>query len=343
MSNIDEQLDILLDNYFKVTKEYIEAVYIFNRDGLLLQKKTPPEEEKSTEEIYGAIAGTVETSLKRITSENIGSFGIGTFDVGDYRLIFLEAGPEAILLSVFNYDVETNNVLPYSFLIAEKISRIIDGQTQNFSLSVPNLHLGPEISLSAKKIKNLRIDEKHVQKELKKKKKLRFKLIVLGNPNVGKTTLINRFVTNQFHSEYKPTLGISITNQEYYLQGFEDKILNFMIWDLAGQKFFQRVRKAYYRGANAAFIAYDITDRNTFDDVENWRNDIRGVLPDIPIILLGNKIDLEDSREVSTDEGIKLASKLNCYFLESSAKSGENVRDAFNMIGIGLFFEQASS
>jgi len=343
MSNIDEQLDILLDNYFKVTKEYIEAVYIFNRDGLLLQKKTPPEEEKSTEEIYGAIAGTVETSLKRITSENIGSFGIGTFDVGDYRLIFLEAGPEAILLSVFNYDVETNNVLPYSFLIAEKISKIIDGETKNFSLSVPDLHLGPEISLSAKKIKNLKINEKKAIKELKKKKNLRFKLIVLGNPNVGKTTLINRFVTNQFHSEYKPTLGISITNQEYYLQGFEDKILNFMIWDLAGQKFFQRVRKAYYRGANAAFIAYDITDRDTFESVENWLKDIRDVLPEIPIILLGNKIDLDGSRMVSTKEGIKLASRLKCYFLESSAKSGENVRDAFNMIGIGLFFEQASN
>jgi len=64
MSNINEQLDILLDNYFKVTKEYIEAVYIFNRDGLLLQKKTPPEEEKSIEEIYGAIAGTEKQVLK---------------------------------------------------------------------------------------------------------------------------------------------------------------------------------------------------------------------------------------------------------------------------------------
>ena len=181
MSNIDEQLDILLNNYFKVTKEYTEAVYIFNRDGLLLQKKTRPEEEKSIEEIYGAIAGTVETTLKRITSEYVGSYGMGTFDVEDYRLIFLEAGVEAILLSVFRYDVEMNKVLPYNFLIAEKISKIIEGETKNISLTVPNLQLGPEISLSARKIKNLKMDEKQVNKELKKKKNLRFKLIVLGS------------------------------------------------------------------------------------------------------------------------------------------------------------------
>ncbi len=343
MSNIDEQLDILLDNYFKVTKEFTEAVYIFNRDGLLLQKKTSPEEERNIEEIYGAIAGTVETTLKRITSEYVGSFGLGTFDVEDYRLIFLEAGVEAILLSVFRYDVEMNKVLPYCFLIAEKISKILEGETKNISLTVPNLQLGPEISLSAKKIKSLKINEEQFNKELKKKKNLRFKLIVLGDPSVGKTTLINRFVTNQFHTEYKPTLGISITNQEYYIQGFEDNILNFMIWDLAGQKFFQRVRKAYYKGANAAFIAYDITDRKTFESVEKWNKDIKEVLPEIPIIVLGNKIDLNKSRKVSTDEGIELASKLKCYFLESSAKSGENVRDAFNMIGIGLFFVQASN
>ncbi|QEE18064.1 GTP-binding protein [Promethearchaeum syntrophicum] len=342
MANINEQLDILLDNYFVVTKEYIEAVYIFNRDGLLLQKKTPPEEERNIEEIYGAIAGIVETTLKRITKEYAGSYGIGTFDVEDYRLIFLEAGTEAILLSVFRYDVEMNNVLPYSFLIAEKISKILEGETQNISLNVPNLQLGPELSLSAKKIKDLKVNEDQIRNELKKKRNLRFKLIVLGDPSVGKTTLINRFVTNQFYSEYKPTLGISITNQEYYIQGFEDKILNFMIWDLAGQKFFQRVRKAYYRGANAAFIAYDITNRKTFESVSNWIKDIRAVLPDIPIILLGNKIDLNESRVVSTNEGSVLGSILRCSFLESSAKSGENVRDAFNMIGIELFFKQAS-
>ncbi|MHA1899378.1 MAG: hypothetical protein DRO88_10930 [Promethearchaeia archaeon] len=342
MANIEEQLDILLQNYFTVTAEYIEAVYIFNRDGLLLQKKTPPGEEKTIEEIYGAIAGTVETTLNRITSEYVGSYGIGTFDVEDYRLIFLEAGPEAILLSVFHYEVETNNVLPYSFLIAEKISKILDKETKYISLSVPKLQLSSDISLSAKKIKNMKLNEKQIQKELKKKKKLRFKLVVMGDPNVGKTTLINRFVTNQFHSEYKPTLGISITNQEYYLQGFEDKILNFMIWDLAGQKFFQRVRKAYYRGANAVFIVYDTTNRESFESVEGWSKDIKEVLPEVPIIILGNKIDLKESRKVSNKEGSALALKLKCSFLESSAKSGENVRDAFNMIGIGLFFEQAS-
>ena len=143
--------------------------------------------------------------------------------------------------------------------------------------------------------------------------------------------------------DYRPTLGISITAQEYKMQGFDDKTLSLLIWDLAGQKFFQRVRKHYYHGAKAAFIMYDTSRRETFDNrVEFWYNDLKAALPDIPIVIIGNKIDLTEDRQVTPTEGEALAKKLRCSFLETSALSGENVKDAFSLIGIGLIFQLQS-
>ncbi len=95
---------------------------------------------------------------------------------------------------------------------------------------------------------------------------MRYKLIVLGDAGVGKTSLINQFVTKKFYNDYRPTLGISITSQVYNVQGFEEAKINFMIWDVAGQKFFQRVRKHYYQQAHAAFIMYDVTNQSSFDE-----------------------------------------------------------------------------
>ena len=85
---------------------------------------------------------------------------------------------------------------------------------------------------------------------------------------------------------------------------------------------------------------YDVSRRETFDDrIEHWYNDLKSSLPDIPIVIVGNKVDLTDDRQVTTTEGEKMAKKLGCSFLETSAKSGENVRDAFALIGIGLFLQ----
>ena len=104
----------------------------------------------------------------------------------------------------------------------------------------------------------LKFDEQNIVKHTE----MRYKLIVLGDAGVGKTSLINQFVTKKFYNDYRPTLGISITSQVYNVQGFEEAKINFMIWDVAGQKFFQRVRKHYYQQAHAAFIMYDVTNQS---------------------------------------------------------------------------------
>jgi small GTP-binding protein len=345
MSTMLERLNLLLDNYF-VAVDTIEMCMIFDRNGLLITKKSTGRlmglfEQKVTnnDEIYGAITGLVERTLLRITNEYaIGAFGTGSFETESHRLVFTEAGPQAILLSIFQYSTELNSVLPYCFLVAEKVSCIIEGKfTEQHSLTIPNLELGFELGINPSTI--LRTPLKYDDQNVAKRTEMRYKLIVLGNAGVGKTSLINQFVTKKFYNDYRPTLGISITSQVYNVQGFDEAKINFMIWDVAGQKFFQRVRKHYYQQAHAAFIMYDVTNKQTFEDVEMWHEDIRAELPSIPFVIIGNKIDLNDKRVISRAEGVEKAKRLKCSFMETSAKTGENVMDAFNILGIGLFFK----
>lgn len=333
MVNLQKLLTTLLKQYHEATSECSKGIFIFDRDGLIISQYPPKDESTQDTLIYGAIASHVEPTLKRIIAEYPGTFGTGTFETEDHTLVFTEAGKRAILLSVFNYDAYLQKILPYTYLVAEKISSLIEApeQVSNHSFNLPNLHLGYELPHQAKNT---------LATALPNEFEMRFKLIVIGDPNVGKTSLINQFVQKRFLEDYRPTLGISITNQTYKMQGFEDKLLNFMIWDLAGQKFFKRVRKAYYQSANAAFIMYDITRKDSFENrIKFWYNDLHEIIPDIPVVIVGNKIDLEDQREVSTSEGRQIARELSCSFMETSAKSGENVKDAFSIIGIGLFFK----
>jgi small GTP-binding protein len=348
MSSTLEKLNILLNNYFEAVS-FIESALVFDRHGLLLTKKSRGKlsglfekdaKDIKESEIYGAITGIVDKTLNRITNEyEIGSFGTGSFETEDHRLVFTEAGPQAILLSVFRYEVELNGVLPYCFLIAEKISNIVGDRP--VQLAVPHLELGFELGISPASI--IKTPIQYTDDHVVKRTEMRFKLIVLGDSSVGKTSLINQFVTKKFYTDYRPTLGISITSQVYSLQGFDETTINLMLWDLAGQKFFKRVRKHYYQAANAAFIVFDVTRQDTFDNIKIWFEDLKESLEDKtpPIVIIGNKIDLEKERVISLDAAQQLAKDLHCSYMETSAKTGENVRDAFSLIGIGLFFKMS--
>jgi small GTP-binding protein len=230
----------------------------------------------------------------------------------------------------------------------EKIVQILE-ESFDFkynTLSIPNLWMDENYSLglSQYSVNNPKpvlkgVYPLHQIKKENNVKKL-FKLIVLGSAAVGKTTLINQFLKKDQISDYRPTLGISISTQQYHVQGNKDEVIDFLIYDLAGQKFFKRVRHQYYKGANCAFIVYDVTRKNTLDEaIEVWLRDARKTLGDIPFVLIGNKIDLDSKREVSQKEGIQKAKDLKCTFTETSALRNLNVQDTFKLIGIGLFFQ----
>ena len=123
--------------------------------------------------------------------------------------------------------------------------------------------------------------------------------------------------------------------KECDFQGLESKV-RFVIWDLAGQAQFKRVRQTYLSNAEAGILVYDVTRKETFVKLENWFNEIKEVSSTISLILVGNKIDLKDQRVVSLKQGEELAQKLNLSYIETSAKTGENINDAFKMLGLQL-------
>ncbi|MBD3353781.1 MAG: GTP-binding protein, partial [Candidatus Lokiarchaeota archaeon] len=345
----EELLSILLKNYLSVS-EHLKSVFIFDRDGLMMSSATKRESSQSNEEILGAIAGITDNVLNRIGKEyNLGKYVSGSYETPDFRLIFAEAGSNSIVISVSDYELSLNQVLPYIFLLAEKILRIIEDHLYDgFNVSIPDL--GKEGLFAPAQMSNLLGENLQIEGKdgnsldfslmTPESKTMRYKLIVLGEAAVGKTSLIDRFASDKFNQDYLPTLGISITEQQYFILNSPESKIEFMIWDLAGQKFFKRARKAYITGASVAFIVYDVTSQASFEKIPDWFADIDEELPNIPRIVVANKIDLKDERVVTSEQGRELANKNKCSYIETSAKTGENVQEAFKLLGIGLFFKK---
>ncbi|TFF96213.1 MAG: GTP-binding protein [Promethearchaeota archaeon] len=159
-----------------------------------------------------------------------------------------------------------------------------------------------------------------------------FKIVVLGNSAVGKTSLINQYVESTFQEDYKPTLGANIIRKDVDIGG--DKI-RLIMWDLAGQKKYQSIRSMYFQGCVGALLVYDVTRPKTFEAIKDkWLSDFKKYVEDEgSYILIGNKIDLKEERKVDTNDGEELANEINASsFIETSAKYGENVEEAFKTL-----------
>lgn len=347
----EENLRILLKNFVESRDDVIIA-FLYSNEGLLFSKyskfERTAQEDKESEDIYGAFTAIVENLLDKISLEyKTGRYGSGSFETEDNRIIYLEAGSEAILLLVCDYETNLNSLFPVAYLVVEKIVQLLENSFDfKFnSLEIPDLNIYDTFSLGLDKFsikENSIINGVTPTHRFKKGKQIEklFKLIVLGSAAAGKTTLVNQFLKKEDIIDYRPTLGISISTQRYHVQGFKEDVIKFLIFDLAGQSFFKRVRRDYYKGANCAFIVYDVTRRETFDEaIDFWLKDAQTELGNIPFVLIGNKIDLEEDRVVTKEEGLKKARELKSFFTETSALRNINVHDTFKIIGIGLFFQ----
>ena len=156
-----------------------------------------------------------------------------------------------------------------------------------------------------------------------------FKIVVIGDGAVGKTSLIARFAEKTFKSEYKPTLGTNIIIKELKLGNNNIKLL---LWDIAGQSKWQDVRHLYYRGAQGSIVVYDVTRPPSFESVPVWNKDLLKFSGEIPRILLANKVDLTDIRKIQKEDGLKLAAEMKAEYYETSAKDGTQVNEAFEKI-----------
>jgi len=157
-----------------------------------------------------------------------------------------------------------------------------------------------------------------------------YKLIIIGDPEVGKTSTVLRFTDKTFYLNYIPTIGANITEKIVRLHNCTIKLL---IWDIAGQARFQRLRTQLYHGSDGVMFVYDLTKRETFIDVEKWHEDLASNIhlsPKIKLVVCGNKKDKENAIEVSSEEGRALANKLNADFFEISALTNLNIQEIFN-------------
>ncbi len=158
------------------------------------------------------------------------------------------------------------------------------------------------------------------------------KLCVLGAGAVGKTSLIIRHVDKRFEEEYKPTIGFDIALKTMKIEegGIEAELL---IWDIAGQAIFEKIREEYLQGTNGALILFDLTRKETYESIGDWVRELTAFAGKVPFIIIGNKADLSGDRVVSEEEGRKTSKDFGATgYIETSAKTGDQVEAAFETI-----------
>lgn len=190
-----------------------------------------------------------------------------------------------------------------------------------------------------------------VQKQMKQ---AQFKLVLLGESAVGKSSIVQRFVKNSFDEFRESTIGAAFLTQSIKLtrddlgeslapadQGFEDGVIvKFEIWDTAGQERYRSLASMYYRNAQAAIVVYDITQSESLEKAKYWIKELqKQANSNILITLVGNKLDLKEERQVSEDSARAFANELGLLYFEVSAKTGENVQELFKQIALKMPFK----
>ena len=156
------------------------------------------------------------------------------------------------------------------------------------------------------------------------------KLVLIGDSFVGKTNIMSKYLKNEFHEDSKATVGVEFGSKKFEIEGVSIKA---QIWDTAGQERYKSITNAYYKGSKGAFIVYDITRKETFDSVDKWISDLKqSGDKKITILLIGNKNDLDNQRQISKEQGEEKAKSFGVAFLETSAFNGYNLDKAFDLM-----------
>ena len=157
------------------------------------------------------------------------------------------------------------------------------------------------------------------------------KILTLGDQSVGKSSIVLRYSDNKFSDTFLSTIGVDSKRKIIKVKGEKVKV---SIWDTAGQEKFQNIVKQYYNGANGILLIFDITNKKSFDKIDFWYNDLinRIKKDEIIIYLVGNKIDLEENRQITIEEAEKYANDKSIPYFEVSAKSGDGIKKLFDDI-----------
>jgi len=349
---IKKQLFESVFNNFLNQNTDVEAIIVSDVDGFVIAGEKRMNIDL---EIVSFLTAVINPLIGRVREEfSFKQFGTASIDTEEHRLLFVLINEETTLSLVIQSMGSIDSIAPYAYFLAEKTAQILDAsETGLIQISIPDFKFGGDVCSDMGRIKNQLYQSKIEQGGV-----YRFKFIVIGDHEVGKTSIIRRFVEGNFVDKYRATIGLNILSHEF--DAFGNKI-NIMLWDIGAQKYFKRYRKTYYGGAQAAFIVFDLTNRETFKNVTYWHNELKEFIEykDLPIIIIGNKTDLTEQRVISHEEGVQLASDLSkltgmsesttmsdysdlssiengsktkISYIETSAKNGNRIQDAFNLI-----------
>ena len=158
-----------------------------------------------------------------------------------------------------------------------------------------------------------------------------YKLLFIGDASVGKTTLAYRFIREVFIQDTRLTIGVDFYSKKIKLPN--GKKVKLQIWDFGGEERYRFLLPIYSKKANAAFYLFDLTQKRTLDDIDDWLKVVYENAGKIPVFLVGSKVDLPGPREVTLEEGLKVAEKYGMQsYIELSSKTGENIKESFNLI-----------
>jgi len=351
----DKNIDFVnLLKAFMERNEEIEAILLSDEEGFVISGHKRADIDI---ELVSFLTAVVNPVLERMRSEfAFKQFGTASFDTDEHRLLFISINEVTTLSLVIESMASIDKISPYAYFLAEKTAQYLnmkEGDTIDFTL--PTFEYDGKITDEQGRIKYQLYQDK-----LGSGGTFRFKFIIIGEHEVGKTSIVRRFVDKGFQVDYRATLGLNIIPHDFEAYGNR---ISLSLWDVGAQDYFKRYRKTYYSGAQAAFIVFDLTNISTFESINKWHNELKEFLEnkDMPLIIIGNKADLEEERAVTEEEGLKLTKDLSdisefsdlsdasafvdmseltdtktaggkIVYLETSAKTGQNIDYAFSLI-----------
>jgi len=321
----------LFKNFLEIDAD-LEAVIVSDREGFVIAGE---KREEVDIELISVLTALINPILDRIRNEFAFKLrNASSFDTDQFRLLFISIDENITLSIVLNNIGSIDSISPYAYFLAEKVAQILfSSEGDKIHVSIPNFQVESDTSSDSPKIK-----EQIYQMRLESGGKYRFKFVIIGDHMVGKTSIIRRFVENRFTTDYRATIGLNILTHKLEFYGNE---VIFSLWDVGAQEVFKRFRKTYYQGVQASFIVFDLTNKESFINVKKWFNELKQLTGsrEIPIIIVGNKSDLSEEREVDFQFAIKLVNELasevydgGLSYIETSALNGDNVEDAFSLM-----------
>jgi len=318
-------------NHFLEINKDVEAVIVSDHQGLVIAG----EKRKDIDmEIVSVLTSIINPILERIRDEfAFREFGTMSFDTELYRLLFISLDERRTLSVVLNNMASVDKASPYAYLLAEKAVQILNAEEGDIvQMTIPHFEYETDASATEERVKN-----QIYQMRLDQGGTYRFKFVIIGDHEVGKTSLVRRFVESRFSHDYRATIGLNILSHNIEFYGNN---IVYSLWDVGAQMYFKRFRQTYYLGAQAAFIVCDLTNKKTFENIKVWYEELENFIQgrEIPMIIIGNKKDLVDQRAISYQDGVDLVSDLSenvnikASYIETSALTGENVEDAFTLI-----------